>query len=107
MSRPNDAHSAERRFLGLEGAPDDRALLGLPDEGPLKSGQIEAALERRIDEVARHPLAGSPEARRLLAHLEGAADRLQQRGRRERRRARAHGDEEHQQRARAEAKGHW
>jgi hypothetical protein len=77
MSRPNDARSAERRFLGLEGAPDDRALLGLPDEGPLKSGQIEAALERRIDEVARHPLAGSPEARRLLAHLEGAADRLQ------------------------------
>ncbi|MBI1302266.1 MAG: hypothetical protein GC172_00485 [Phycisphaera sp.] len=77
MSRPNDARSAERRFLGLEGAPDDRALLGLPDEGPLKSGQIEAALERRGDEVARHPLSGSPEARRLLAHLEGAADRLQ------------------------------
>jgi hypothetical protein len=77
MSRPHDTRSAERRFLGLEGAPDDRALLGLPDEGPLKSGQIEAALERRADEVARHPLAGSPEARRLLVHLEGAADRLQ------------------------------
>ncbi len=77
MSRQPDNPSAERRFLGLEGAPDDRALLGLPEEGQLKSGQIEAALERRADEVARHPLAGSPEARRLLSHLEGAADRLQ------------------------------
>ena len=68
----------DRRFLGLEGAkPDDRTLLALPAGEPLKSGQVEAALERRADEVARHPLAGSPEARRLLQHLELAADRLQ------------------------------
>ena len=68
----------ERRFLGLDGArPDDRALLALPAGEPLKSGQIEAALERRADEVARHPLAGSLEAKRLMQHLELAADRLQ------------------------------
>lgn len=67
----------EHRFLGLSGAPDDRELLALPAEGALKSGQIEAALERRVDEIARHPLAGTVEARRLVAHLESAADRLQ------------------------------
>jgi hypothetical protein len=67
----------EHRFLGLSGAPDDRALLGLPAEGILKSGQVEAALERRADEIAKHPLSGSSEARRLTAHLEAAADRLQ------------------------------
>ena len=67
----------EHRFLGLSGIPDDRALLALPGEGPLKSGQVEAALERRIDEIGRHPLAGSHEAHRLVAHLESAADRLQ------------------------------
>ena len=66
----------EHRFLGLAGVPDDRALLSLPAEGALKSGQVEAALERRVDEIARHPLAGSVEARRLIAHLEAAADRL-------------------------------
>lgn len=68
----------ERRFLGLEGgAPDDRTLLALPHDGALKSGQIEGALERRVDEIARHPLSGSPEARRLMHQLELAADRLQ------------------------------
>ncbi|MEY3141807.1 MAG: hypothetical protein RLY21_300 [Planctomycetota bacterium] len=67
----------EHRFLGLAGVPDDRQLLSLPAEGALKSGQVEAALERRIDEIARHPLAGSVEARRLISHLEAAADRLQ------------------------------
>ena len=68
-----------RRFLGLERADDDRMLLGLPaeDGAGLRSGQIEAALERRLDEVARHPLAQSGEARRLAADLEAAADRLQ------------------------------
>lgn len=68
----------ERRFLGIEGArPDDRTLLALPADGPLKSGQIEGALEQRIDGIARHPLAGSAEARRLILQLELAADRLQ------------------------------
>jgi hypothetical protein len=68
----------EKRFLGLEGGmPDDRTLLALPHDGALKSGQIEGALERRVDEIARHPLSGSPEARRLMHHLELAADRLQ------------------------------
>ena len=67
----------EQRFLGLSGAPDDRELLALPVEGALRSGQIEAALERRLDVIARHPLSGSAEARRLAAHLEAAADRLQ------------------------------
>jgi len=68
----------ERRFLGLEvSKPDDRTLLGLPPEGPLKSGQIEGALEVRADTIARHPLSTSAEARRLLAQLELAADRLQ------------------------------
>ena len=70
--------SPEKRFLGLDaGKPDDRTLLGLPAEGPLKSGQVEAALEARADTIARHPLAGSAEARRLVAQLELAADRLQ------------------------------
>ena len=73
----------ERRFLGLESKGpeanklDDRTLLGLPDGVPLKSGQIEAALEARIDTIARHPLSTSAEARRLVAQLELAADRLQ------------------------------
>lgn len=68
----------ERRFLGLEvNKADDRTLLGLPAEGPLKSGQIEGALEARADTIARHPLSTSAEARRLLAQLELAADRLQ------------------------------
>lgn len=67
----------EHRFLGLSGAPGDRELLALPAEGDLKSGQVEAALERRVDEIARHPLSGSSEARRLVTHLEAAADRLQ------------------------------
>ena len=67
----------ERRFLGLEvKSPDDRTLLALPKDA-LKSGQIEAALERRADEIARHPLAGGLEAKRLLQQLELAADRLQ------------------------------
>ena len=68
----------EKRFLGLESnKPDDRTLLALPAEQPLKSGQIEAALEQRIDSVARHPLSGSAEAKRLVMLLELAADRLQ------------------------------
>ena len=68
----------ERRFLGLEvNKADDRTLLGLPADGPLKSGQIEGALEARADTIARHPLSTSAEARRLLAQLELAADRLQ------------------------------
>lgn len=67
----------EHRFLGLAGVPGDRELLALPAEGALRSGQVEAALERRVDEIARHPLSGSAEARRLVAHLESAADRLQ------------------------------
>jgi hypothetical protein len=67
----------EHRFLGLSGVPGDRELLALQTDGALKSGQVEAALERRIDEIARHPLSGSAEARRLVAHLEAAADRLQ------------------------------
>jgi hypothetical protein len=67
----------EQRFLGLSGVPDDRRLLALPSEGALRSGQVEAALERRLDEIARHPLSGSVEAQRLTAHLETAADRLQ------------------------------
>ncbi len=70
--------SPERRFLGLEAnKPDDRTLLGLPAGVTLKSGQIEAALEARIDTIARHPLSTSAEARRLMAQLELAADRLQ------------------------------
>lgn len=67
----------EKRFLGLEGTPDDRAVLALPAEGALRSGQVESAFEIACDRVARHPLAGSVEARRLLARLELAADRLQ------------------------------
>ncbi|MFN9124571.1 MAG: hypothetical protein ACK5WD_01935 [bacterium] len=67
----------EHRFLGLSGVPGDRELLALPADGQLKSGQVEAALERRVDEIARHPLSGSAEARRLVVHLEAAADRLQ------------------------------
>ena len=68
----------ERRFLGIDATkPDDRALLALPVGEPLKSGQIEAALERRADEIARHPLAGSIEAKRLQKLLELSADRLQ------------------------------
>ncbi len=68
----------ERRFLGIDATkPDDRALLALPAGEPLKSGQIEAALERRADEIARHPLAGSIEAKRLQKLLELSADRLQ------------------------------
>lgn len=68
----------QRRFFGLEAAkPGDRELLELPPEGVLKSGQIEAALERRLDTIARHPLGGSAEARHLQSQLERAADRLQ------------------------------
>ena len=67
----------EKRFLGLEGMPDDRAVLALPAEGALRSGQVESAFEIACYRVARHPLAGSVEARRLLARLELAADRLQ------------------------------
>ncbi|MFM1823338.1 MAG: hypothetical protein RI967_1604 [Planctomycetota bacterium] len=67
----------EKRFLGLDGTPDDRAILALPADGALKSGQVESAFEVACDRVARHPLAGSAEARRLLARLELAADRLQ------------------------------
>jgi hypothetical protein len=65
-----------KRFLGIEEGVDDRALLALP-EGELKSGQIEAALERRIDAVRRHPLGDGAEARRVVQQLEHAADRLQ------------------------------
>lgn len=75
MSAPRDMSSV-KRFLGIDGSPDDRALLDLP-AGDLKSGQIEAALERRTDAIARHPLGTSVEARRLVQQLENAADRLQ------------------------------
>ena len=75
MSAPRDMSSV-KRFLGIDGNPDDRALLDLP-AGDLKSGQIEAGLERRTDAIARHPLGTSVEARRLVQQLEHAADRLQ------------------------------
>ena len=68
----------ERRFLGIEATGlDDRGLLGLPGEGALKSGQVEAALEGHIGTIERHPLGESAEARRLIAQLELSADRLQ------------------------------
>jgi len=82
MSASRDMSPA-RRFLGLDERPSSRVLLGLPEvtssdaASTLKSGQIEAALERRADEIARHPLSNAPEARRLLAQLELAADQLQ------------------------------
>jgi hypothetical protein len=75
MSQP--PLTPEKRFLGLDGTPDDRAILALPPEGALRSGQVESAYEVATDRIARHPLAGSAEARRLLARLETAADRLQ------------------------------
>jgi hypothetical protein len=68
--------STTKRFLGVDAGSDDRVLLALP-AGDLKSGQIEAALEKRLDEIARHPLSGSAEAKRLAQQLESAADRLQ------------------------------
>lgn len=65
-------------ILGLESVrPDDRTLLALPSKGDLSSGQVEAALERRVAEISAHPLASSADAKRLLAQLELAADRLQ------------------------------
>ena len=68
----------EKRFLGLDAERfTDRSLLCLPDEGPLKSGQIEAALEAHLDVIARHPLGTGADAKRLEAKLELAADRLQ------------------------------
>ncbi len=76
MSTPREVLSATKRFLGVDAGADDRTLLSL-QAGDLKSGQIEAALERRLDEIARHPLSGSAEAKRLAQQLESAADRLQ------------------------------
>ncbi|MEY5031369.1 MAG: hypothetical protein RL354_400 [Planctomycetota bacterium] len=68
----------EKRFLGFEAAKyTDRSLLGLAEDDALKSGQVEAALEQRLDVIARHPLGKSAEAMRLVAKLELAADRLQ------------------------------
>jgi hypothetical protein len=68
----------EKRFLGFEAVKyTDRALLGLAEDEALKSGQVEAALEQRLDVIARHPLGKSAEATRLVAKLELAADRLQ------------------------------
>ena len=68
----------EKRFLGFEAVKyTDRALLGLAEDEALKSGQVEAALEQRLDVIARHPLGKSAEAMRLVAKLELAADRLQ------------------------------
>jgi hypothetical protein len=76
QDRSRDVLSATKRFLGVDAGADDRVLLALP-AGDLKSGQIEAALEKRLDEIARHPLSGSAEAKRLAQQLESAADRLQ------------------------------
>jgi hypothetical protein len=68
----------EKRFLGFDAVKyTDRALLGLAEDDALKSGQVEAALEQRLDVIARHPLGKSAEAMRLVAKLELAADRLQ------------------------------
>lgn len=67
----------ERTILGLTGPVDDRRLLALPAEGDLRSGQIEAALEARVQQVARHPAGRSHEAHALLVSIEAAADRLQ------------------------------
>jgi len=57
--------------------PSDRALLGLPETGDLRSEQVEGALVRRGEDIARHALAGSFEAKRLAQLLVLAADRLQ------------------------------
>ncbi len=68
----------EKRFLGIDRLPSsDRGALGLPEDGQLRSGQVEAALEQLVDIIARHPLGGSAEAKRLAARLEYSADRLQ------------------------------
>ncbi len=75
--KPHGELSAMRRLLGVAANADERTLLALPADVALKSGMIEAALERRIDEIARHPLSNSSEARRLVSQLELAADRLQ------------------------------
>ena len=69
--------SAMRRLLGVAANADERTLLAIAADAVLKSGSIEAALERRVDEIARHPLSNTSEARRLIMQLEYAADRLQ------------------------------
>ncbi len=56
---------------------DERTLLGLPPEGQLASGQIEAALSSRAQDIHHHPMGESHKARRVLHLLEAAADRLQ------------------------------
>jgi hypothetical protein len=73
------SQTPEERILGLPGYPDERALLGLPAHGPLRSGQIEAALEQRLAQIRSHLLMGTEGATRLVQHLEDAADRLQAR----------------------------
>jgi hypothetical protein len=65
------------KILGLPAHPDERALLGLPPGEPLRSGQIEAALGERLQQIKGHALAGTAGAARLAQHLEDAADKLQ------------------------------
>jgi len=78
---PDDALRQEEAFgeriLGLPASPDERALLGLPPGEPLRSGQIEAALGERLQQIKGHALAGTAGAARLAQHLEDAADKLQ------------------------------
>ena len=56
---------------------DERKLLGLPPTGLLSSGQIEAAMGLRAQDIRHHPMGESHKARRVLHLLEAAADRLQ------------------------------
>jgi hypothetical protein len=82
MSSRLEHRAGAKRFFGIPETPDDsiagdRALLGLPAEGVLRSGQIEAAYEARLDCIARHASAHSTEARHLALECEHAADRLQ------------------------------
>jgi hypothetical protein len=82
MTSRSEHRVGAKRFFGLADVPEDsaagdRLLLGLPPEGPLRSGQIEAAYESRMDIIARHASAHSTEARHLALECEHAADRLQ------------------------------
>ncbi|MFZ9915541.1 MAG: hypothetical protein ACO3IB_09460, partial [Phycisphaerales bacterium] len=70
-------HHEVMLILAVKADADDRALLALPAQGDLRSGQVEAALAARLDLVARHPRAGTSAANRAAAALVGAADRLQ------------------------------
>ena len=63
--------------LDLDAIPEDRALLGLPVDGNLTSGQIETALAARLRDMQSHPLGSGHKAQRVAVLLEDAADRLQ------------------------------